>query len=259
MISVFFLLWALLRRSTQVPARRYRKWPDICVLGIGLYLLHGSDSSTSLATLIVGVVALLAMGLLRKVKLMIPQIALGAVVILLIMFGTSSPFLSGSYLSSFTSTFNRDPTLTGRTEIWRAVVPAVQSQPFLGSGFGSFWTDARRKQYDIPTAHNGYLDILLEFGGVGLVLYTVWLLSSARKLHCALRQDYDWAAFAICLLIMGLIYNNTESTLNSLPEQMTTVVVLASLVVPARLSRRALTRWDDKPLAHPSNRASICS
>ena len=108
----------------------------------------------------------------------------------------------------------------------------------LGHGFGSFWTDARRLLYDIPTSHNGYLDILLELGSVGLAFFIAWLLSCAQQFHRALVLDYEWASFAICLLLMSLVYNATESALNSLTDYVTAVLVLASVVVPARLGSR---------------------
>lgn len=240
MITVFFLLWALFQRwRKRVPVGgRYQTWADIAIVLMALYLLKGSDSATSFATLVVGVIAFLALHWFRKLKLMVPQAALLALVMFLVGYGLSVPFLGGSNVATFTSSLGRDKTFTGRTEVWAAVLPARNEQPLLGYGFGSFWTDARRELYEIPTAHNGYLDILLELGEVGLALFTVWLLSSARQLHRALAQDYEWASLAICFLLMGLVYNATESALNSLTEQMTAVVVLVSFVVPARLNLR---------------------
>jgi exopolysaccharide production protein ExoQ len=235
-ISVFFLLWALYRRWRERPPvdGRYQGWADASVVLIGLYLLKGSDSSTSLATLVVGAGTFFGLRLFRKLKVMVPQTGLLALLTCLIGFGVSAPFLGGSNIATVSELLGRDNTLTGRTEVWSAVLPTMERQPLTGYGLGSFWTDARRQFYEIPTAHNGYLDILLELGEVGLGFYTVWLLSCARQLHRALTQDYDWASLAICFLLMGLLYNTTESALNSLTEQMTAVVVLASLVVPYR-------------------------
>jgi exopolysaccharide production protein ExoQ len=158
-------------------------------------------------------------------------------VISLAAYGISVPFLAGANVAQFTSMLGRDNTLTGRTEVWADILPARNEEPLLGYGFGSFWTDERRKMYDIPTAHNGYLDILLELGEVGLAFYMAWLLSCTRRLHRALKGDYQWASFAICLLLMSLIYNATESALNSLTEYVTAVLVFASFVVPASHAR----------------------
>lgn len=240
MITVFFLGWTLYRHWRERPrtSARYQVWADIFIAALALYLLMGANSSTSWATLLVGISVYTGLHWLRKMKRKVPQMVLLALVIFLIGFGASAPFLGGTNVAVFSANLGRDETLTGRTEVWADVLPAMKQQPVLGYGFGSFWTDARREQYDIPTAHNGYLDILLEIGWVGLALYTLWLLSCARQLHRALAQDYAWASFAICFLLMSLAYNATESALNSLTEYMTAVTVLASLAVSARRELR---------------------
>ncbi len=234
MISIFFLLWALYCGWGKRPSvgARHQRWADFAIILVALFVFNGANSSTSLATFFVGVATFLSLRLLRKLKIMVPQAGLVALIIFLIGFAGSAPFLGGSNLATFSSSLGRDETLTGRTEVWAAVVPVVKTQLLLGAGCGSFWTDARRDLYDIPTAHNGYLDILLELGAVGLALYVLWLLSCARQFRLALAQDYDWASLGICFLLMTLVYNATESALNTLSEHMTAVLILVSLVVP---------------------------
>jgi O-antigen ligase len=79
------------------------------------------------------------------------------------------------YLSSASEALGRDETFTGRTWIWEAVIPEFKHMPWLGHGFQSFWTtEWRAMVFGMPYAHNGYLDILLELGVVGLALYTAW-------------------------------------------------------------------------------------
>jgi O-antigen ligase len=232
-VSVFFLVWALYQRYRECPrvGGPCQVGCDVSVILIGLYLLNGADSSTSLATLSVGIATYVGLLCFRKLRLNVPQVGLLALLILLMAFGVFAPFLGGSNVAAFSSSLGRDSTLTGRTEVWAAVLPAMKRQALLGYGFGSFWTDARRELYDIPTAHNGYLDILLELGEAGLTFYIVWLLACARRIHRALAEDYNWASLAICFLFMSLLYNTTESALNSLTEQMTAAVVLVSFVV----------------------------
>lgn len=241
MISIFLLLWTLLKRRQEraTAAARYQRWSDLFVIVIAVYLLKGSDSATSMATLAVGIATFFVLQWVRKLRLRVPQAGLLALVIFLAAYGISVPFLGGTNVAGFSSVLGRDNTLTGRTEVWAAVLPEVKRHALLGYGFGSFWTDARRLLYDIPTSHNGYLDILLELGVAGLAFFVAWLLSCARQLHRALVLDYEWASFGICLLLMSLVYNATESALNSLTEYITAVVVLASLVVPARLGARS--------------------
>jgi exopolysaccharide production protein ExoQ len=237
MISAFFLLWALYVRWRERPRAgegRYQARADVSIVLLGLYLLIGSSSATSLATLMVGLAIFLGLRWFQKLRFSVPQAGLLALVLFLVAYGVSVPFLAGSNLAAFTSVLGRDQTLTGRTEIWANVMPARSQQPLFGYGFGSFWTGARRQLYDIPTGHNGYLDILLETGEVGLGFVTAWLLSCARQLHRSIARDYEWASFGICLLLMGLVYNATESALNSLTDYMTAVVVLAVFVTACK-------------------------
>jgi O-antigen ligase len=233
-ISIFFLLWMLYRGGSESPprGRRYQGWAaDVFIVVIGLYLLKGANSSTSMATLLVGATTFLVLHLFRKLNVMVRRTGLLAFLTILAVFGAAAPFQGGSNVAIFSASLNRDSTLTGRTEIWSAVLPAMKQRALLGYGFGSFWTDARRKlYYHMPSAHNGYLDILLELGVVGLAFYAIWLLSCTRQLHRALAWDYEWASIAICFLVMTLIYNTTESSLNSMVENMSVVLVFASLV-----------------------------
>lgn len=234
MISAFFLLWEVYRRwraRPRVREDRYQTWSDVFVILIALYLLIRSNSDTSMATLAVGIVSYLGLLLFRRLKLSVPQVGLSLAVITLMAFGTATPFVGGATVASFTSALGRDTTLTGRTQVWTDILPARAQRPLFGYGLGSFWTDARRALYDIPTAHNGYLDVLLELGEVGLAVYAVWLLSLARQLHRALPHDYEWASLAICFLVMGLLYNISESALNSFTEQMTVVPPFVCFVV----------------------------
>ncbi|MDR3576207.1 MAG: O-antigen ligase family protein [Anaerolineaceae bacterium] len=233
MISTLFLLFALYvrwRESQRGRRLRDQAWADGGIVLLAMYLLVESHSSTSLTTFILGVAFLFGLQGFRRLKLMVPRTGLVVLAIVLMVFGVVTPFLGGANIAGFTSTLGRDTTLTGRTEVWADVIPAWRKEPVLGYGLGSFWTDSRRQLYDIPTAHNGYLDILLELGEVGLAFYAIWILSCSRSLHRALHHDYDWASLGICLLFVGLVYNLTESALNSFTEEMTTVATLAVIV-----------------------------
>lgn len=239
LIAAFFLLWTLYRRwqGRDRPSDRYQTLADVSVLLMALFLLKGADnaySATSVATFAVGTATFLGLAWLRRRQQILPGAALLPIVAFLIGFGAATPFVGGSNVAGFSSTFGRNETLTGRTETWEQLVPVVKSQPFLGVGFGSFWTTARRDLYEMSHGHNGYLDILLELGAVGLAFYAALLLSCGRKLHAALAEDYDWASLGICFLLMTLVYNVTESALNSLTEQMTAMMILLSLTIPVR-------------------------
>ncbi len=234
LVAAFFLIWALYRRwrDGALRAQRYLTLADAAVLLMALHMLRGAEgaySATSIGTFAVGASTFLGLVWLRRHQVVLPRTSLLLLITFLIGFGTAAPFLRGANVAGISSKFGRNETLTGRTETWDELVPVVKSRPLLGVGFGSFWTTARREFYQMSHGHNGYLDILLELGIVGMGFYVALLLDCGRKLHATLAADHDWASLGICFLLMALVYNVTESALNSLAEQMTAVMILLAL------------------------------
>jgi len=80
----------------------------------------------------------------------------------------------------------KDPTLTGRTDIWVALGEAISKKPYLGYGYGVFWFDPLGPSYEItsllewevPTAHNGWVDSWLSGGAVLIGLFSLLLFGT---------------------------------------------------------------------------------
>jgi len=240
----FFLLGALYRRwrARRSVAQAQPWWPDGLILVVTLHILRGAEnafSATSIGTLIFGVAFALTILWFQKGRPGVPRPAVMGFAVFLIGFGTASPFLGGSNLAGFTSSFGRTETLTGRTETWTQLTPVVAAHALLGEGFGSFWTTQRRAYYQMSHGHNGYLDILLELGTVGLGLYTIWLLSCAWRLGRNPPVKEYWTTLGLGYLMMALVYNYTESSLNDPSEFFTAVVICSCLVVQHESVREA--------------------
>ena len=137
--------------------------------------------------------------------------------------------IGGSNVASLTSSLGRDTTLTGRTGIWAGLLPVIERQPILGYGFGSFWTTKRARIHEINEAHNGYIDVLLEIGYVGLFLFTMFLLSSCPTGPWALVHNFDWASLLLCFLIMAVIHNVAETSINSFTSHLTAVLLFLAV------------------------------
>lgn len=254
MVSVLVLFVELyqLWRSRRSKVARRQLIADIVVISLAVYLLIGSHSATSLTTTLLGLLAFLGLNWMYK-RRRISQIPLFATVLFLIGFGVATPFLGGTNIGAFTATLDRDSTLTGRTQIWASVMPARNERSLFGYGIGSFWTAARRNLYEIPTAHNGYLDALLDFGEFGFLVCTAWILFCAGKFHRASMQDPAWASLSICLLYMFLLYNITESALNSMTDYMSAIIVFSVLAVPHKaFLKRVRARRTNLPDTQPA-------
>jgi len=118
------------------------------------------------------------------------------------------------------SLLGRDPTLTGRREAW-PVLLEMQTNPLIGLGYGSVWTGDRmatimsnlNTRY-LNETHNGYLDIYLTLGVVGLALFIVFLLSSFRKICGEIMGSPHYAAFAVSFWVVTVLFNVTETAVH---------------------------------------------
>jgi O-antigen ligase len=150
------------------------------------------------------------------------------IMVFIILYGTFTPFVGKLTIVDVSSTFGRNETLTDRTGIWAFLVPYAKEKPILGHGFGGFWTDEMRSQTS-SHAHNGYLDTILNMGFLGLMLFSIFLLSSCRKAHKAVAYHFDWSVLWICFLLMAVVHNIAESTVVSFTTQLMVFVLFLAV------------------------------
>ena len=185
----------------------------VSMLLIGLWLLVTCDSKTSLLCLLVGVLVFWGVGRLIRMKhgkQLLTYAIIGAIVVLAAdeTFGISERVAVAA---------GRDASLTGRTDIWRAILD--QDTPFLlGCGFYIFWdTDKGQGVVDavagaIKSAHNGYLETYMDGGVIGLCLLVAFLLWSGRKLIAEMFDRQPGARIGFSLWFTGLIHNLSEAS-----------------------------------------------
>ena len=118
----------------------------------------------------------------------------------------------------------KDPTLSARTFIWAGAWDKILMHPLLGWGRSAFWIEGSRPAWEIGAltyagfipshAHNGYLDVGLETGLIGLGLFFLSLISTfgiaLRRAYRATEPEDLWP---LSFLILMVIYNITESLL----------------------------------------------
>ncbi|MGB8953531.1 MAG: O-antigen ligase family protein [Candidatus Aminicenantales bacterium] len=235
LIAVFFLIWSLVRRKqgNNAPVWKYQTHVEILVLVIALLLIRGpggdSYSATALYALGVGLLVYWGFHFIKKFGINLGGGTLMTTVAMIILFGIVAVFSSGSNVRFFASSVGRDATLTGRTQVWARLLPVAMQQPVVGRGFGGFWTPRTREAFEISEGHSGYLDVLLGLGFVGILLVSIFLLSSCRKAQRVLFHDFDWGALWICYIIMSVVHNITESSIDSLTSQLTAVLVFLAI------------------------------
>jgi len=214
----FFLVWDLLKRWKHADIRkpRYHALVNVFILMLSLWLLKGPGtySMTSIIMLAAGLLFYAGLMAWKKHPKRPGVKTLSAIMALVIIYGTAAPLVGKLPGGDYASSLGRDSTLTGRSEIWAYLVPLAMKKPVLGHGFGGFWTKAIRESYLYRSAHNGYLEVLLVLGFVGLLLVSLFILSSCQKAQKELEFEYDWGVLWICWLIMALFNNIAESSLH---------------------------------------------
>jgi O-antigen ligase len=109
----------------------------------------------------------------------------------------------------------RDPTLTGRTAIWDLCL-SLAGNPLFGTGFESFWMGWRLMKVwsimlGIQEAHNGYIEVYLNLGWIGIALLTIIIVTGYRKVIAGFRVDPEIGKLRLAYFATAVIYNFTEA------------------------------------------------
>ena len=114
---------------------------------------------------------------------------------------------------------NKDITLTGRTPLWATLWEFVLQKPWLGYGYGSFFSSASREGnlvWNVHTwvpvhAHNGYIHLWLHLGVIGLGIlifgYIQCLFASLSKYLVSKNLKILWV---FLFLLYTVTLNITE-------------------------------------------------
>jgi exopolysaccharide production protein ExoQ len=236
LMSAFFLIWSLVGRwqGHKTPVWKYQTHFEIFLLLVAFWLMGGPRgslyySATSTYALAVGLLIYLGLVLSKKFGFELRAGVLTTIAAVIIIFGLVALFSGGTNLGIFASRAGRDATLKGRTGVWAALLPVAMQRPILGGGVGGFWTPGTREAFNISGAHSGYLDILLMLGFVGILLFSFYYLASCRKAHRELSYNFNWGTLWICYLIMTLVLNIAESTMDSFTSSLPAIILFITV------------------------------
>jgi exopolysaccharide production protein ExoQ len=114
----------------------------------------------------------------------------------------------------------KDPTLTGRTEIWAYVNKDIGMKPLLGWGYYVFWEETNQYaaeissavHWEVPNAHNGLLEFLLDVGVVGTALFAFILMRTIVLAVRCLRTPERALAISTLSCCMGILLVGVSET-----------------------------------------------
>jgi exopolysaccharide production protein ExoQ len=256
LIFSLFLVWDYLemRRAVETTRRKNIPWALIALLLNGGWLLHLSDSKTATVCTIVGIFLIVRSGRLLS-KTISRLVFIGALSLPFLVF-FSQQF--GQVIAPLMAALGRDMTFTGRTEIWQHInINTVN--PLIGYGYWNFWggpggdlvNQAMRSL--IPNAHNGYLDLYLDGGILGLSVLFLMLLATGNSIIRRLKPGSDenrYQRVRLAFVVAAIIYNLSESTFARMGP-----IWLIALMMIADFPASAFVRRPSAAVRHSSSLA----
>jgi O-antigen ligase len=235
------LLTGALALSFVVLARgRFQVSDGVIILFLLILLVLSRSTTSLLLTLAVTgatmtVVALGTGGVLRI-----------STTLVLVIGGVAAALVLGTVqMDDLLEFIGKDASLTGRTEIWEAVHEIIALRPLTGYGYAAFWVQGSNGvlrvwdhvAWEVTSAHSGYLEVMLQFGALGLILVGLLVLVTLLlAIRAACRGGQRVAIWVMLYLgVMGVL-NKSESVLLG-PDLMMVYWIMAVLTL-AGVKRR---------------------
>jgi O-antigen ligase len=210
-------------------------------IAAAVWLFITADSMTSLSCFLMAsaVMIMTTQRWFRKRTILVHLMIAGLVVLsLCALFADTG--------GSMVSTLGRNSTLTGRTDIWKAVL-SIHINPLLGAGFESFWLGWRLERVwdmtekGIQEAHDGYLELYLNLGWMGVILLAGLIVTGYRHALAVFRRDPHAGRLRLAFFTAGVIYSLTEAGFRMM-SPIWIAFLLAITAVPPSLRRKERPR-----------------
>ena len=203
------ILWGL--NAIDLPKKR---WRSISMAILAFIVMVLTNSSGTLITFVV----LVCLSILFRMLKHLDFRQISAAIPFFLVIGIPSLLLLLINKSKVFAIFGKDENLTGRGDFWPAIMEAIQQRILFGYGYHGFWQSWRGSENPaahirtinfVPThSHNGFLELALALGLVGVGLFAFSLI---RNIVYTLAIMYDGKkneAEISLLLVAFVIYSN---------------------------------------------------
>jgi len=219
--------------------QRKRKIFSFFLLIMILLSLIAIFLSTSKTALLVISITLLSALVLYTIWRLPKKIKLAFIMLVFLIALLGSALITINYEKSL-ETLGKEKTFTGRTEIWATSIENIKQKPLLGYGYGVFWEEFENNRQKfkekkflltIPVhAHNGFLEILLNTGTIGLIIFLIaYLLLIKKCLNYGKMKKHLIYLWPIVFIIFLTTLNMPESTL--IKKNSIFLAIFASMII----------------------------
>jgi len=217
-LGIFWRFLSLMREKSDPDRGRHLAAQGV-LLAFGVWLLGISDSKTAISCFALGAGLMIATNLdvIRRRPARVYALCLA-----IFLVGGATLLFGGG--TGVVQALGRKSTLSGRTDIWAAVLPAVPNA-IIGAGFESFWISPAaltvwntlanagwwKPEVLINEAHDGYIEVYLNLGWLGVGLIAAILLSGYRRAVRAFERDPGLASLLLGYITVATVYSITEA------------------------------------------------
>ena len=189
----------------------WRRLVGLIAMGLAFWLIYESQSKSALALSVIAIPCSALILVLCKKTRLTPAYVVAAVVVVSMF--VSSPIERIGYR------LYGDGTLSGRTGIWGFIEYQISHKPWFGWGFHSYYFVPNSPQLaapgyirDMPSSHNGYLELKLETGRIGYWIFLVFIYTSLHLVERVRREDPVRAWCFLSVLLFGVLSNLLDSS-----------------------------------------------
>ncbi len=236
-----------------------RNWPkkkrsiDWLAFIPALWLLRGSataHSGTAIVGFVIGAAGLFGLQLVKRRAAHAKRIILMATIGFLVLAPTIDLALAlfdTTPANILFETTGRNATFSDRTFLWKDLLDIAAKRPVLGVGFGAFWVGpAGYDLYPMPNwssvthtwrpgeGHNGFIDVYVELGVVGLALTFFVICSAFTGALRDLQSEFEFGRLRLIIVLSILVNNLTESSLLDGTHSYWCLFLLVAVNIPAR-------------------------
>jgi exopolysaccharide production protein ExoQ len=221
-LLAFAALLAVIVFSVQIAARATsRPWTSLWLL-IALLTLALTRSSTVLVAGAVVALVAIYLWLVRRVpeQRRVPWFIGGAVIAAA---GIASIIV---FRDALLGLLGKSPDLTNRFQIWDTVLGLANQRPAVGWGWIGYWAPWVEPYHDLIVirgvhyyqAHNAWIDVFLQLGIVGLVVFGALVVSTlsrgwSRALDLARGRGKAIGLLPVLVTVMLIVHSLAESRL----------------------------------------------
>lgn len=175
------------------------------LLAVPIVLFPNFRTLWALVISVIGVFVLVSVSRSKLVATLLLWLAVGYVAAVIAFFLSLESSGWADSLNEFLAQGTGRTSASGRQLLWPAVLGSFWANPWFGGGAGMVPSKVLNTTL---SAHNLYLQLLMQIGIVGFAIFSAWLLSVWRAIID--RIDVARGALSCSIFVTFIIHNGTE-------------------------------------------------